>query len=78
MVVCEGSGSWLEFIQFEGKVYWTIEDEKAEWLFPDDDTLREEAREYLLVSDSSYRSDLKGLREKNYDEAEKEKHDLEE
>jgi len=35
-LVGEGSGSWLEYIQFDGKVYWTIEDEKPTWLMIND------------------------------------------
>ena len=27
VVVSEGQGSWLEYIEFDGKVYWTIEEE---------------------------------------------------
>jgi hypothetical protein len=32
VVVFEGSGSWLEYIEFDGKVYWTINDEVPTWL----------------------------------------------
>lgn len=67
MVVSEGSGSWLEYIEFDGKVYWTINDELPTWLLPNDDSLREELKEILLQSDSSFRPDVKLMLEKNFE-----------
>lgn len=78
VVVSEGSGSWLEYVEFDGKVYWTVNDEIPQWLPPNDETLREEHREFLLPSDSSQRPDIKHMIEKTFDQAEKEKHTLEE
>lgn len=78
VVVSEGSGSWLEYVEFDGKVYWTVNDEIPQWLSPNDETLKEEHREFLLPSDSSQRPDLKQMLTKTFDQAEKEKHELEE
>lgn len=53
VVVAEGSGSWLEYIQFDGKVYWTVEDEKPEWrLMNDEVNVSPRLRDYMLPSDS--------------------------
>lgn len=37
VVVSEGSGSWLEYIEFDGKLYWTVNDERPTWLVPNDE-----------------------------------------
>jgi len=51
--VAEGSGSWLEYIQFDGKVYWTIEDDKPSWLVINDkERVPLHLQDYLLPSDS--------------------------
>ena len=78
VVVAEGSGSWLESIEFDGKIYWTIEDSKPDWILINDDSLNPEYREYLLESDSSTRPDIKCMIENNFEQADKEKHILEE
>jgi hypothetical protein len=53
VLVAEGSGSWLEYIQFNGKVYWTIEEEKPEWMMVNDESRVEpHLRDFLLPSDS--------------------------
>ena len=57
-MVSEGSGSWLEYIEFDGKVYWTINDDIPNWEQADSENLRLEAREHLLESDSANRPDL--------------------
>ena len=77
VVISEGSGSWLEYIEFDGKVYWTIEDEKPVWLQPNDESLSPESQDFLLLSDSSFRHDIKSLTEKNNDQAEKDKDEIE-
>lgn len=77
MVVYEGSGSWLEYLEFDGKVYWTVNDEIPQWHLPNSDRVRDDLRECLLPSDSSYRPDLKALIEKDMLKAEKEKNELE-
>lgn len=76
--MAEGSGSWLEYLQFDGKVFWTIDDEKDEWIMSNDDKVPEQAREFLLPSDSQLRADMGPLKAKNFEEAEKQKFDLEE
>ena len=78
VIVSEGEGSWLEYIEFDGKVYWTITDPVGEWKFVNDHTLPPESQEYLLPSDSTLRLDHQLLVRKDYDEAEKAKLELEE
>jgi hypothetical protein len=79
VLVAEGSGSWLEYVQFNGKVYWTIEDEKPEWLMVNDAARVEpNLLEFLLPSDSQLRADMQPLKDKNFDVAEREKLALEE
>jgi len=73
VVVAEGSGSWLEYIEYDNEVYWTVEDEKPVYLMPDDESLNPEFREFILPSDSSNRIDKKLIGEKKFEEAEKEK-----
>lgn len=74
----EGSGSWLEYIEFDGKVYWTINDEIPEWQIPNADGVSDPLHEYLLPSDSANRPDLKHMLDKNFNDAEREKHVMEE
>ena len=79
VLVAEGSGSWLEYVQFNGKVYWTIEDDKPTWLMVNDrEHVIESLREYLLPSDSQLRPDMQPLKDKNFDDAERQKAALEE
>ena len=78
VLVCEGSGSWLEYIQFDGQIYWTIDDERPRWVMSNDPSLPEGRIDYILPSDSQYRADMAPLRRKEYDVAEKEKTALEE
>lgn len=53
VLVAEGSGSWLEYIQFDGKVYWTVADERPEWLLVNDaERVDPRMRDFLLPSDS--------------------------
>jgi len=78
VVVAEGHGSWLEYIEFDGKTYWTIEEELPTWKFVNDARLNEEHKEHLLSSDSYSRVDHQHLRLKEFDSSEKEKFDLEE
>lgn len=42
VVVAEGWGSWLEYVEFDGKVYWTIDMPKGEWKNADDQSLPQE------------------------------------
>jgi len=76
--VAEGQGSWLEYIEFEGKTYWTIEEEVPQWKLVNDDRLREDFKAYLLPSDSFLRVDHEHLRLKEFETSEKEKYELEE
>jgi hypothetical protein len=66
-VVSEGSGSWLEYIEFDGKMYWNINDEKPKWLVCNDENLPEELKEPILASDSRFRPDIKFMLEKDMD-----------
>lgn len=78
-MVAEGSGSWLEYVQFDNKVYWTVDDAKPTWLMPSDkENVPERLRDYLLPSDSQLRPDMGPLKAKDFDLAEKNKHELEE
>lgn len=78
-MVAEGSGSWLEYVQFNGKVYWTIDDDKPEWIMVNDrERVIESLREYLLPSDSQLRDDMQPLKDKNFEDAERRKMALEE
>ncbi len=56
-VVAEGSGSWLEYVEFGGQVYWRIDQDVPTWQKVNDETLEEKDREILLPSDASYRPD---------------------
>lgn len=53
----EGLGSWLEYLEFDGQVYWRIDDPKGTWRRPDDRTLPDDQKEFFLPSDSSKRPD---------------------
>ena len=79
VLVAEGSGSWLEYIQFDGKVYWTVADERPEWLLVNDaERVDPRMRDFLLPSDSQCRGDIGPLRNSDFEEAEKQKLALEE
>ena len=53
VLVAEGTGSWLEYIQFDGKVYWTVDDERPAWVMADDKVnVHPSLQEYVLPSDS--------------------------
>ena len=67
--VCTGKGSYLEYIEFEGERYWEMGDEWGEWHKPDEI--------HLLESDSSLRPDLNFIKEKDYDNAQTSKEELE-
>jgi hypothetical protein len=69
----------LEYIEFDGKTYWSIDEEIPEWKMVDDErNLRNEFKEHLLASDSYKRADHEHLRLKEYDASEREKYELEE
>lgn len=79
VVVGEGSGSWLEYVQFDGKVLWTVEDDRPSWLMVNDkEGVPEKLQEYLLPSDSQLRADMGPLKSKDFEDAEIQKYALEE
>jgi hypothetical protein len=55
--ICEGSGSWLESIEFDGKVYWKVLEDCPKWIPLSCDEVPIETREILLESDSIMRKD---------------------
>lgn len=71
VLVCEGSGSWLEYLQFDGQVYWTVEDDRPSWIMTNDEKVPEALKEYVLPSDSQNRADMGPLKRKDYEDAEK-------
>lgn len=73
-ILSSGSGSWLSHIEFDGKLFWKLDEPYEKWRLPNEigDS------EYLLESDSSRRGDMKYLIEKNFEMAEKTKHEMEE
>jgi len=70
VLLVKGSGSWLSHIELDGEVYWRQGDEIGEerWV---------EKQENKLASDSTHRLDSKFIKQKNYDQAQKEKELLE-
>jgi len=67
--ICKGSGSWLSHLEIDGELYWKLEDQ-VEDTWTEDLTTK-------LVSDSTYRQDAKCIKERNFDQAQKEKDALE-
>ncbi len=65
----KGSGSWLSHLEFEGECFWKLNDEFSTWDLATD--------QFIMPSDSSYRPDLIHLKERQFEEAEKEKVELE-
>jgi hypothetical protein len=70
VLVAEGHGSGLEYIEFDGKMYWSIEDEPPQWKMVNDHRLSDEFQEYLLESDSFLRDDHRHLRLREYETSE--------
>eukprot|EP01017_Pseudomicrothorax_dubius_P010057 TRINITY_DN1353_c0_g2_i6.p1 TRINITY_DN1353_c0_g2~~TRINITY_DN1353_c0_g2_i6.p1 ORF type:complete len:330 (-),score=24.72 TRINITY_DN1353_c0_g2_i6:99-1088(-) len=68
-ILSEGSGSWLEYVQFDGVVYWRISDKIEPW---------NSDEEILLPSHSQSRLDSILIKAKEYDKAQIEKERLEE
>lgn len=66
-VICEGTGSYLEFLEFDGERYWEMGEEWGEWHKPEE----------ILHSDSSFRKDLLFLKDKDYDAAQTAKEEIE-
>ena len=60
----------MEYIEFEGEKYWEMGEEWCDWKMPDE--------KEMLSSDSSLRLDANFIKEKDYENAQKSKDDLEE
>lgn len=56
------SGSWLEFLEFNGEVFWKINDEIEKW----NSDLKE-----LLPSHCHLREDYKQLKENDFERADR-------
>jgi len=68
-VLCEGSGSWLSFIQVDNALLWRVDKPTEDpWI---------EKMDKRLLSDSLFREDSKYIKIKDYDNAQKEKENLE-
>ncbi|EAR82722.2 oxysterol-binding protein (macronuclear) [Tetrahymena thermophila SB210] len=61
--ISKGNGNWLAFLQFDGKLFWKIDDHNETWS-PD---------EKLLSSDSTFRLDRQLIQKNKIEEAQKEK-----
>ena len=74
-VISNGKGSWLSHLEFDGNVLWRIDQDLPNWEPP-----KEKTSDGLMVlpSDSSKRIDVKPMIEKSWEEAEKNKKELEE
>ncbi len=59
--ICEGSGSWLESIEFGGKIYWRVMEETPTWTIPNQE---DPNAEFYLESDSARRKDHIHIKEK--------------
>lgn len=74
VVVAEGFGSWLEYISFTNdsskhdEIWWDVNYEVPEWSMPSS---------RVLESDSSNRRDRYWIIEKNFEEAERAKAEME-
>jgi len=67
-VLCEGTGSWMSHIQINNDLMWKIDDSEDDWI---------ENMENRLPSDSLFREDSKYIKLKDFDNAQKEKDNLE-
>jgi hypothetical protein len=68
--ICKGSGSWLSHLQINGDLYWKVDASVDDIWLGEDESKK-------LPSDSKYRVDSKYIREKDFNQAQKEKEDLE-
>ena len=76
IVLATGDGSWLSHLNFNGKTVWTIEDEVPQWIEErKDGKLRDGSR--VLPSDMMNRTDIPFMIERNWEEAEKAKVEME-
>jgi hypothetical protein len=67
--ICSGSGSWLSHLELEGELLWKVTDSIEDAWIPVEDK--------KLDSDSTHRQDCKYIKLKSYDQAQKEKDQLE-
>jgi len=65
------TGSWIDYIEFDGEKIWDRNDDKSKAEVP-------KAPQKLLYSDSRFRSDSKAVREQDWSLGEAEKLRLEE
>lgn len=65
--ICRGEGSYIEWLDWEGKRYWTFGDPHDEWEVPND----------LLPSDVNHRTDKPFLEQHDFEKAQIEKDRLE-
>lgn len=72
-VLSTGCGSWLSHIQFDGQVYWQIDQRYCDW----ESVGGTDGSDMMLPSDSSARLDHQALKQSDYETAEKEKLTLE-
>ena len=73
-MVSEGYGCWLSHLIIDEKLFWRIEDELPKW--NDFGVLNDGTK--ILESDTRNRQDVPPMIEKNWEEAEKAKLQLEE
>lgn len=73
-ILATGSGSWISHIEFDGKVYWKLDEPIPKWMRHDE--YNED--HHVLPSDSSHRQDSFHIKKKNFEVADQEKHMLEE
>lgn len=66
-IYAQGSGSWLSHIEFNGELFWQIDQEFPEWQLPE----KLDDPEFLLPSDSSKRLDIISMKIQDFDSAEK-------
>lgn len=67
--ICKISGEWTNYINFDDKEYWGVNDDKCLTMYHDED--------YMLPSDGSLRTDLQCLMKGKEDASQKEKEVLE-
>ena len=67
----------MEHVEFDGKVYWSVDMEQGQWSLPNDKSLAQSLREQLLPSDTTLRDDYPYLVSKDHEEAEQRKQAIE-
>ena len=72
-VLSTGTGSWLSHLMMDDEVLWRIQEEVPQWT-ERDDSGRMSNGNIILPSDTRTRSDIQPMIEKDWTEAEKNKH----